>query len=126
MNDESKPSKFRPRPVKVKDRSKGKKPVPVGPKHKPDTPLYVACPNCNNPDVTAVYDDGGHPGCFCTHGFVQTGYTEERYQKLIKQTDKLLVGLDDALRELSPSIRLSVLLAHGYKEADVEAARSRL
>jgi hypothetical protein len=91
----------------------------------PETPLYVRCPHCNGPEVLGGYDDAGNCS-LCQDGYIETGFTQDRFDRLIGKADKLLVALDEALRELSPSIRLSVLRANGYTETDVDDAKSRL
>lgn len=92
----------------------------VGTRKEGDTPLYVKCLVCEGKGV-GTYDNS----CLCENGFVLTGFTQERYDRLVAATDKLLLALDESLRNLNPSERLSVLRANGYTDDDVETARSR-
>jgi hypothetical protein len=126
MSDEFKPSKKRSGALRDKKDRKKYKGLPVGKKAQPeDTPLYVKCPNCTADK--AIYDDAGNcTNCLCDRGFIETGFTQERYDRLIKKTDRLIVALDDALTNLDPSRWLMVLRAEGLTEADVLDARSRL
>lgn len=61
-----------------------------GPRPKPpagDTPLYERCDRCREGEPMTDH--------ICTNGFVQTGYTTERLDRMQGEIDKLLLLLCD-------------------------------
>ena len=70
-------------------------------KPKPETSLYVPCPQCGGSGEKYPDDEVGsvYP-CVCHNGFIETGFTQERFDALVTRSDKLLIAVDDALRVL--------------------------
>lgn len=99
--------------------------VPVG-KRKPPaaaTPLYVACPQCGAGPLELRED------CLCHNGYVETGFTQERFDRLIKENDQLLVLLSDvsdAAQSMDIEVRRRLNKALDGRAADIEAARTRI
>jgi hypothetical protein len=110
-----------------RDRARERERDRIGPKEPPpETALYVKCPMCDGQSDVSELTGAKLIPCICSNGYIETGYTQERYDRLVKKTDKLLLALDEALRELNPAERVNVLRANGYTADDVEDARTRV
>lgn len=104
---------------------------PVGKKNKPSaTPLYVQCKHCGgtSENVYGLEETSG-PCISCSNGYRQTGFTQERFDALVKDNDKLLLFLVDLEKVLDhgsvgPGLRILRELLHRRK-LDVETAESR-
>jgi hypothetical protein len=70
------------------------RPQPMGKKQEPppETPLYVLCPQCGGAK-SYVDESGDYHACLCKDGYVRTGYTEQRFDALVKENDRLLILL---------------------------------
>ena len=114
------------RPKKARKRIKyfapggGRKEVVVGKRAENATPLWVECPVCGGAGPTAQRD------CTCRQGYVETGFTQERFDALIKENDRMLVLLVSMVFTDLGSLRTRVNAILKGREADVEAARSRI
>ncbi len=88
--------------------------------------LWVKCPQCDGSVI--LVDDTNHArDCLCGCGFVETPLTEARFDQLAKDNDNLLVLLASLKDELlPPDAARSVRVALKGREADIEAARSRI
>ena len=125
--DDFVPKKRRVRPEKdrlrEKQRKRDRKADPVGPRQAPpETPLYVPCTICNR---TGVGSYGN--ACVCERGFVQTGFTQERYDQLIRDNDAMLLLLADVAEAGTGIVEFDEPLNSFLAEnADkLEAVRSR-
>ena len=96
-----------------------------GPRREPDqgTPLYTVCPTCNGKQEYEL--DGQWHKCICQDGYVSTGFTQERYDHLVTDHDKLLILLDDLETFGYDAVRARIAEALSGKDKDVEAARDR-
>ncbi len=76
---------------------------PFGSKRDPVTPLYVRCPLCRGTgekhEPAGMNGDAGGVTlpCMCHSGFVETGFTQERFDSLIRDNDRLLMLLADVM-----------------------------
>ena len=75
-------------------------------RRKPETPLYVKCPQCSPPRFIGTAVGGQEDGllfqhCVCHNGFIETGFTQERFDRLVTRNGKLLIAVADALLVLS-------------------------
>ncbi len=68
--------------------------APVGPRQElVPTPLYVKCVVCVRASGFGHHDNV----CVCERGFVETGYTQERFDELVTRTELLIVAIAEAL-----------------------------
>ncbi len=91
-----------------------------GPRVKPTTPLYVRCPQCGASEV------GLRGDCVCLNGYVETGFTQERFDSLLKENDRMLIFLDSCNKypgEAGTDIREFV--ENPVVQEKIEGARSR-
>lgn len=97
-----------------------------GPMQEPTTPLLVKCPQCDG--VQSYIDESGdYHKCICRDGYVETGYTQERCDKMQGRIDALLVMLAHVQDMLdAPGERISSLDEFVADNAEeIEVARSR-
>jgi hypothetical protein len=119
-NSDHHPKRRVRRPRGERDRDYNK----LGPKGAPregDTPLFVRCPQCEA--LPASPTRAGWEGCLCSRGYIFTGFTQERFDALIKDNERMLLLLAD-VREAPADEIMAVDRFLSGREDDIELARN--
>lgn len=97
----------------------------LGRRQRAVTPLFVRCPVCDGSGKVIEHMNQSR-SCACVNGFIETGFTQERFDVLIRDNDRLLMLLETmtGMTDLY-AIRALASKQIAKRGDDLDAARSR-